>query len=109
MTISIRSVRAAVLSSPHLFRHDMYQWLLNAENVSVWRAFETQANQIWVMGRAHYSARTIGEYIRHNTHLHDAGADFKVNDHIWPDLARLWTALYPDRRGFFEFRSRAAA
>lgn len=66
--------------------------------------FEQEANRLWASGRTHYSARTIGEYLRHNTLATDAGADFKVNDHIWPCLARLWTFLHPQRAGFFELR-----
>ena len=100
----IRDARRVAIQRASAFRCDMYAWLHNPQNVGVWRRFEQEANRIWASGRTHYSARTIGEYLRHHTLAADAGADFKVNDHIWPMLARLWTFLYPTRAGFFELR-----
>ena len=100
----IREARRIATERQSAFRCDMYAWLLDSRNVEVWRRFEQEANRLWASGRTHYSARTIGEYLRHNTLATDAGADFKVNDHIWPCLARLWTLLYPKRAGFFELR-----
>lgn len=100
----IRDVRQMAQQRAGAFRCDAYQWLLDSRNVEVWRLFEREANALWLKGRTHYSARTIGEWIRHNTIAADTDADFKLNDHVWPVLARLWTFLYPDRAGFFELR-----
>ncbi len=104
MAKQIRFVRQAAQRHAGAFRCDVYKWLLDASNVAVWRLFEREANRLWLSGRKHYSARTIGEFLRHNTLACDASADFKVNDHTWPVLARLWTFLYPERAGFFELR-----
>lgn len=100
----IREVRQVALARAGAFRCDVYQWLLDPANVDVWRRFEHEANMKWQQRRPHYSARTIGEFLRHETLSADASADFKINDHVWPVLARLWTFLYPERQGFFELR-----
>jgi hypothetical protein len=86
------------------FRPDFIDWL--RANFTVWQGFERQANAVYDIGRRHYSARTIGEFLRHETMLR-ASADgaFKLNNNRWPDLARLYLMLYPEREGFFELRS----
>lgn len=77
-------------------------WL--AENLHVWRAFEREANRVWDRGRRHWSARTIIEYLRHETALADDGRDFKINNVTAPDLARLYRLRYPERADLFELR-----
>lgn len=86
------------------FRRDFLSWL--SLNYAVWEAFELEADRIWDGGRRHYSARTIGEYLRHESALREKPNEhgFKLNDHYWPDLARLYMLLHPDRDGFFERR-----
>lgn len=84
------------------FRPDFASWL--AENRHVWIAFEREAGKVWNRGRRHYSARTLVEYLRHETALTDAGADFKINGNVVPDLARLYRLRYPDRSDLFELR-----
>lgn len=96
--------RALVAVSRGGFVDDFSEWL--SENWYIWLAFESEANKAWDRGRKHYSARTIGEYLRHNTLVREASGEFKVNDHRWPDLARLYLAIYPTRHGFFELRGR---
>lgn len=98
-----------VSAKPELFRPEFPEWL--DKNYSVWSAFEREANRIWDRGRKHYSARTIGEYLRHETALSEAPNDLqlKLNDHYWPDLARLYLCHYPERDGFFERRSGQSA
>ena len=88
---------------PWHFRDDFVRWL--RENFLVWERFEREANHIYDLGRRHYSARTIGEYLRHQTTVASVNdGEWKVNDHRWPDLARLYLMLYPERTGFFELR-----
>lgn len=87
---------------PELFRPEFGEWL--EENWGVWDAFCSEANKVWHAGRRRYSARTIGEFLRHHTAISSPGETFKLNDWYWPDLARLYMALYPDRDGFFERR-----
>jgi hypothetical protein len=89
---------------PQHFRRDFREWL--EANYKIWPAFEREASRIWDLGRRHYSARTIGEYLRHESALREQANElgFKLNDHYWPDLARLYMLLNPDRDKFFEKR-----
>jgi len=91
------------------FRTDLTEWLAIPVNFAVWSSFAYQANAVWNKGIRHYSARTIGEVLRHHTALSDTSADFKLTDWLWPDLARLYMLVYPERAGFFETRGRRAA
>jgi hypothetical protein len=86
------------------FRHDFYHWM--ADNFHVWVRFREEADKIRATGRLHYSARTIGEYLRHETALREASGVWKINDHVWPDMARLYMVLEPRAKGFFELRGR---
>lgn len=94
---------AMVLKSDQ-YRESFIGWL--QDNWSVWLRFEFEANKLRERGRRHYSARTIGEYIRHSTSLREKEPTFKVNDHVWPDCARLYMELHPAAAGFFETRGR---
>ncbi len=86
------------------YRRDFREWL--ETNWHVWVAFEREANRVWGRGRRHYSARTIGEYLRHESALRQEKDEtpWKLNDHAWPDIARLYIAMYPLRSEFFELR-----
>lgn len=77
-------------------------WL--AENTHVWRAFEREADKVWARGRRHYSARTILEHLRHETALSDSRIEFKLNNNVAPDMARLYRLRYPARADLFEIR-----
>ncbi len=96
------TVRSIVQANAAQFRVDFPAWL--EENEQVFRRFIQEADRIWASGRRHYSARTIGEYLRHETALREKEIAFKLNDHRWPDLARLYLLLRPGRQGFFELR-----
>lgn len=91
-----------VRSSPGVFRPEFHDWL--DSNWHVWQAFEAEANRVWNKGRAHYSARTIVHWLRHETVLSERGSEFKINNNYSPDLARLYAMIYPDRNHFFEYR-----
>jgi hypothetical protein len=93
-----------VAGRPEYFRRDFMSWL--SVNWRVWEAFEVEADKVWARGRRRYSARTIGEYLRHESMLCEVptAAGWKLNDHYWPDLGRLWFLFHPDRDGFFERR-----
>lgn len=84
------------------FRPDFAAWL--QANLHVWRAFEREADRIWDRGRRHYSARTIIEFLRHETSLADSGGTFKLNGNAVPDMARLYRLRYPQRADLFETR-----
>lgn len=91
-----------VQTRPDLFRPEFLGWL--KDNWPVWVAFRAQADRIWQRGRKHYSARTIVEWLRHETLAAERGGDFKLNGNYVPDLARLYNCYHPEREGFFEFR-----
>lgn len=84
------------------YRPDFASWLL--ANGHIWTRFCAEADRVWTRGRRHYSARTLIEYIRHETALSEIGGDFKVNNNYAPDLARLYADTFPDRADLFEFR-----
>lgn len=100
-------LQALVREHADTFRDGFADWL--ADNRHVWRAFEREADKVWARGRTHYSARTIVEVLRHETALTDTGAEFKLNDHNTPDLARLYRLAHPDRAGLFETRVQRAS
>ncbi len=85
-----------------VFRAGFLTWL--TENMHVWAAFQREANRIWARGRRHYSARTIGEVLRHESALAENGSEWKLNNSHFPDLARLYLLVHPEREGFFELR-----
>lgn len=99
-----RFIFALIVAEQRHFRADFMSWL--SENYEVWIAFEREANTIWERGRRHYSARTIGEYLRHESALREGPNEheFKLSDWWWPDLARLYMLTHPDKEGFFETR-----
>lgn len=100
------SVMYVVTRQAWRYRPDFAEWV--ATNWHVWQRFEKEANKVYDSGRRHYSARTIGEYLRHETATTAANdGAWKVNDHRWPDCARLYLTLYPEREGFFELRDGA--
>lgn len=98
------ALNVLVRANPRQFRSDFIDWL--EVNFSIWTAFEIEASRMWNKGRKHYSARTIAEWIRHDTSAREAANEygFKLNNSIVPDLARLYLLVHPDRDGFFEFR-----
>lgn len=84
------------------FRPGFALWL--RDNRHVWTAFEAEADKVWARGRRHWSARTILEYLRHETAISDSGIEFRLNNNAQDDLARLYLLVHPDRAGFFETR-----
>lgn len=97
-------VLAEIDREPGRYRVDFRHWV--ATNFHIVKRFVHEADLVAATGRAHYSARTIGEVLRHQTALRGDDAQFKLNDHWWPDCARLWMALRPEHAGFFETRGR---
>lgn len=71
----------------------------------IWSAFKHEANRIYSRGRRHYSARTILEWLRHESMVAEIEPQWKLNNNYAPDMARLWLLIYPERVGFFELRS----
>lgn len=56
-------------------------------------------------GVAHYSCRAMLEIVRHNTFLRMDDQDFKINNNLIPDIARLLMVMFPEiPAGFFELR-----
>lgn len=97
-------VASILYANKEAFRRDFDQWLFR--NWPIWSRFEEESSRIWQRGRKKYSARTIIEYIRHETNLserHDC--TYKINNSYVPDLARLYGLIHPECMDFFEFRS----
>lgn len=87
---------------PDRFRADFSAWL--SANWAIWLAFRAQADRVYASGRRHYSARTIVEWLRHETALRESGVTFKLDGNMVPDMARLYLCFHPERAGFFELR-----
>ncbi len=104
-----RLVFMMIVSYADWFRRDDLAWV--SANWRVWEAFEREALNIWKRGRTRYSARTIIEYLRHDSEIRETpnAAGWKINDHATPSLARLFTLMHPDKPGFFEKRSGQSA
>lgn len=96
-----------VLGFADRFRPDFSEWL--QKNMALWERFEHEAGAIWEAGSRHYSARTIVEWMRHETCAREVGGEFKINGNFVPDLSRLYLLMYPDRGDLFETRGRDAA
>lgn len=85
-----------------LFRKEFSGWLV--ANWHIWQSFDREANVVWGKGRSHYSARTLIEFIRHETFIRESNSNFKVNNSYVPDIGRLYGLMHPDRSDFFECR-----
>lgn len=90
------------------FRRDFGRWL--QANWSIWLRLEDEAEKIWKTGRRHYSARTIIEFLRHETALQERRVSapevaVKINNSYVPDLARLYGLMHMARWDFFECRT----
>ena len=64
-----------------------------------WTMFVREADKIRSMGRDHYGARTIAEYVRHNAQIESSGRHFVVNNNWIPDCAKTYNMM----RGCFTF------
>lgn len=84
------------------FSPEFAEWL--AANTHIWTRFCGEAHCIWNSGRRHWSARTIIEYLRHETALTEVGGEFKINNNYAPDMARLFADTFPDRASLFSTR-----
>lgn len=89
-----------------IFRADFMAWI--DKNWVIWNRFKAEADKIWGMGRSHYSARTLVEFIRHETTLKEPDGGYKINNSYIPDCGRLYGLVYPERDHFFECRTMVA-
>lgn len=96
-----------------IFLIDLAEWLSFPEHWLIWGALEYHANTEWEKQkgavRPRYSARTIGQNLRSHTDLAQKCGKYKIDDHLWPECARLYMLIHPERDGFFELRGRKAA
>lgn len=93
-----------VATKPEYFREGFAAWI--AVNWPIYEAFEREANRVHASGRAHWSAYTIIEYLRHETAARDATAEFKLNQAWTSSIARLYGLMNPECATLFEFRER---
>lgn len=77
-------------------------WL--ADNWHIWRQFRRQADRLRSLGKTHGAARQIVEWMRHMTNIAEVGGEWKINNNVIPDLARLYVVMTPGAEQFFEFR-----
>ena len=73
-----------------------------ANNLLIFDKFISEAHKVCT--REHYSARTIVEYIRHNTQLQSDDKLFKINNNLTPKMARISMVVFPRLNGLFETR-----
>lgn len=98
-------VRRAIRSNASAGWRDGFESAVVA-NFAIFDAFVSKVVDLINAGRNHYSARTIMEVIRHESILRQGG-EFKINNNLAPDFARLCMNLFPElrERGFFELRN----
>jgi hypothetical protein len=101
-----RELTLQVVDANPSFNEEFRQYL--HENFHVWERFREEADKIRATGRRRYSARTIGEVLRHQSALREVGSQWKLNDHAWPNMSRLYMLLNPAAAAeeFFETRGR---
>lgn len=94
-----------IVTRPWAFWEGFDDWLI--DNLDVQRAFDAQALAVAAQGRAHYSAYTIVEYLRHDSFLRQVHAHsmLKINNNLTASMARLFGCMHPQHRGLFEYRS----
>lgn len=80
------------------------RWL--EQNYPIWACFRREADALRARGFKHYAARTIVEWIRHETVMREVAGDFKINNNAVPDLSRLYLLLDPTATDFFHLRGR---
>jgi len=86
-----------------IFPQDFLDWL--PDNAHVWEAFVAEAFDVYQRGYRHYSARTIIHFLRHHSHVREAGGDgWKINNDHSPYLARLFDICYPEMPGLWAHR-----
>lgn len=99
------SVVDGLLSQVHAnsgdFREDFHLWLQH--NAHVFFEFERRSLVV-AERRAHYSARTIAEVMRHDSAIGELVGDFKINGNFVPCMARLFSIRHPRYSALFEFR-----
>ncbi len=104
-----REVCQVIRKNADQFREGFYDWM-TIFNFQIYQQFEEYADQTRKAGFDHYSARTILEVMRHRTNIREIGnGQWKLNNNLTPDFARLYMLLHPEQDGFFELRERKVA
>ena len=91
-----------IIVNPSEFRPGFADWLWL--NIDIQRAFDAEAIAVAVSGRAHYSAYTIAEYLRHHTNLKSKGTnDYKLPNNWRSNMVRMFAFMYPQYEYLFQF------
>ena len=88
-----------------LFTDEFAAWI--EKNLHVFAEFAEQSLYVKrTMRREHYSIRTIGEWVRHNSEIREKGNGYKLNNNAFAPISRLLMLAYPELNGLFETRER---
>jgi hypothetical protein len=102
-----QTLAALLVQHRPTFRPDFPEWLTS--NLHIWDAFSREVFKVHARGVTRYSARTVGEVLRHHSALYEVGGPWKLDNDRIPDMARLFMVRHPSFAGFFELRGRAVA
>ncbi len=102
---SMKRAQSVIEKFKSEFRSDFSNWI--ASNWHIWKAFCSEVEVVWASGRRSYSARTIIEFIRHETAMSEVNGAYKINNSYVPDLGRLYGLMNKQRGSFFECRTMA--
>lgn len=98
--LEMRECGPVVRRSPGFLKFQEF----HSANPHVYELFRDRALELHRAGVRHYGARAIGEVIRYAMATIRPTDQFRINDHIWPYLARLAMKREPCLEGFFECR-----
>ena len=105
----IKIVLEKIRRHPEQFTPAFHKWM-TIFNLHVFDCFENLAGKTWEAGFRRYSARTILGYMRHETMVRQHGvSQWKVDNNLTADFARLYLLLHPEHAELFETRKRKMA
>ncbi len=103
MELEKATAMQTVKDSPELFHEDFPQWL--DANYQIYDYFEKEALKFVGFGYSKIGAKMLIEQIRYRTKLKELGdGNWKINNSVAPDLARLFVTLHPQHANLFSFR-----
>lgn len=76
------------------------------KNITVWQMFEAEALRLISVGKKHWGAKALAEWIRHERASKEGGqfGDYAVANSFVAYYARVFAIKYPQYKDFFEYR-----